>query len=163
MENVILNEAIEVEKNTDVNLYDYYNKRRINMNKEADDILEEIKNGKTPSNIEIFTLICNNKEKIKQYAVMEELREKSIQGDLTKVELRCLVNKNFGIDTKEADGIYNLLLLTSKEKEVEKINENTENNSFITTLKSQINTENIVYEKTKSNNEKQIQEFYFSK
>lgn len=55
--------------------YELYANNRINFTKEADDLLEKIKNGGELSDTEVFILNCDDPKKISEYSKFDDIRK----------------------------------------------------------------------------------------
>lgn len=71
--------------------YEIYAKERKNFSKEADDILEKIKTGHLPDKIEVFTLMCDEPEKVEKYMQMEQLKDRMKMGVISEEDFEYLI------------------------------------------------------------------------
>lgn len=85
--------------------YELYANNRINFTKEADDLLEKIKNGGELSDREAFILNCDDPQKISEYSKFDDIR-KQIKED----NAITLNDFNFLIDAMKLDSHTKRLL-----------------------------------------------------
>ncbi len=76
--------------------YDYFFKNRKNFSKEADELLEKIKNGHEPTDKEVFFLSCSeewlneHKDQVKLKEELDEIRNRVACGTITEKDFNRL-------------------------------------------------------------------------
>lgn len=68
-----------------------YSKDRVNFSESTDLIMEKIKNGEEISEVDVFTLICDDQKKIDEYTKVVEIRNRAREGKLTAEDLNFLI------------------------------------------------------------------------
>lgn len=86
--------------------YEIYSAQCVNKSREAKKILQKIKEGHTPNEVEVFTLVCKDKKKIVEYAEMMDIKKRMNDGQLNNQDIAYLSEKAFG-KTNEAAQIQN--------------------------------------------------------
>ena len=77
-------------------IYDYYSKHRKNFSKEADNLIEKIKNGHEPTDKEVFFLSCSeewlneHKDQVKLKEELDEIRNRVACGTITEKDFNRL-------------------------------------------------------------------------
>ena len=71
--------------------FEGYSKERVNFTPETDEIMNRIQQGHVPNKIEVFTLMCDEPEKIEQYKSMEQLKERVSNGKISLDDFETLI------------------------------------------------------------------------
>ena len=91
-------DVLELSKAIAQKNFQEYSKVRQNYSPETDEIMDKIKNGHVPNKIEVFTLMCDEPEKIEKYKMMEELRERVKDGVISEADFEYLIGA-VGLDS----------------------------------------------------------------
>lgn len=86
--------------------YDYYLKNRVNFSKQADDILEKVKQGLEINDKEVFILFCDDINQINKYSYIYDIKQKVKNNELTEEDLYDLCCLVFGSGTVECQTVY---------------------------------------------------------
>lgn len=76
-----------------------YSSQRKNFTVEADLIMEKVARGEELSQIEVFTLICDEPIKLEQYKKYHDLKEKVLNGNLNNEDLQFMARELNGNDS----------------------------------------------------------------
>lgn len=96
------------------NLNSIFSTVRENFSQETEIIMTKINNGEMINDIEAFTLVCDDPEKIAQYSTMYNLRNNVEEGNLTLEELKYLCDTAFGSESKEGKQIFDAMIVRGK-------------------------------------------------
>ena len=86
---------------------EYWKSQQKNFSESANLVIEKVQNGKKLNELDIFTLICDDDEKIQEYKKFFDIRESIKDGKLTQEGLDFLVDKLCGNDTDMAKKMKN--------------------------------------------------------
>ncbi len=104
-------EEKELEQATIKSRYEYYKKNRKNFSKEAETILDKIREGYIPNEADVFELLETDQRKINQYRKFYEIKDSiSKNGRINQEDLKFLIQQ-LGIDEQTSifmEQIFNL-------------------------------------------------------
>ena len=72
--------------------YDFYLSKLGNDTPEALELLEKIKNGYEPNQRDVFVIMCNDLEQIKEYTTFYDLRERIKNGIVSEQDFNYLIS-----------------------------------------------------------------------
>ena len=117
-------------KNANIDLSKIHDYDSFIKEMERNVILQKMKNGEqlSPSdilalqekpltNVEAFSIVEDNPERIEEYTKFDKLKEDADNGELTEEQLKFLCDTAFGIDTEESKKVYEEMIKNGRVKQ----------------------------------------------